>query len=70
VSFAYNIGAGAFCKSTASRRFNVGDWRNGRRAFKEDDAGRLQWVTARGVVLPGLVKRRAAERALCATGLP
>ena len=69
VSFAYNIGTGAFCRSTAARRFNAGDWRGGCRAFNEDDAGRPQWVTAGGRVLPGLVKRRAAERALCETGL-
>ncbi|WP_458097353.1 glycoside hydrolase family protein [Roseomonas sp. WA12] len=69
VSFAYNIGTGAFCRSTAARRFNSGDWRGGCRAFNEDDTGRPQWVTAGGWVLPGLVKRRAAERALCETGL-
>lgn len=69
VSFAYNIGTGAFCRSTAARRFNGSDWLGGCRAFNEDDAGRPQWVTAGGKVLPGLVKRRAAERALCETGL-
>ena len=69
VSFAYNIGTGAFCRSTAARRFNAGDWRGGCRAFNEDDAGRPQWVTAAGIRLPGLVKRRAAERELCETGL-
>jgi lysozyme len=69
VSFAYNIGTAAFCRSTAARRFNAGDWRGGCRAFNEDDTGRPQWVTAGGRVLPGLVKRRAAERALCEVGL-
>jgi len=69
VSFAYNIGVGAFCRSTAARRFNTGDWRGGCRAFNEDDAGRPQWVTAAGVRLPGLVRRRAEERALCEMGL-
>jgi lysozyme len=61
VSFAYNIGTGSFCRSTAARRFNAGDWRGGCPAFNEDDVGRPQWVTADGRVLPGLVKRRAAE---------
>lgn len=69
VSFAYNIGVGAFCGSTAARRFRAGDWRGACRAFNESDSGRPQWVTARGRVLPGLVRRRAAERALCETGL-
>jgi len=69
VSFAYNIGVGAFCRSTAARRMNAGDWRGGCRAFNEDDAGRPQWVTAAGIRLPGLVRRRAEERALCETGL-
>jgi lysozyme len=69
VSFAYNIGTGAFCRSTAARRFNAGDWRGGCRAFNEDDAGRPQWVTAAGIRLPGLVKRRAAEREMCEIGL-
>jgi GH24 family phage-related lysozyme (muramidase) len=55
------------CTSNAARRFSAGDWRGGCRAVNEDDAGRAQWVTARGVLLPGLVKRRAAERALCET---
>lgn len=69
VSFAYNVGTGAFCRSTVAHRFNIGEWRGGCRAFNEDDAGRPQWVTASGRVLLGLVKRRAAERALCETGL-
>ncbi|MFH5927187.1 lysozyme [Roseomonas xinghualingensis] len=69
VSFAYNIGTGAFCRSTAARRFNAGDWRGGCRAFNENDAGQPQWVTAAGIRLPGLVRRRAEERALCETGL-
>ncbi|MDR5805488.1 lysozyme, partial [Caballeronia sp. LZ001] len=35
------------------------------RAMNESDDGRAQWVTSRGRVLPGLVKRRAEERSLC-----
>lgn len=69
VSFAYNIGTGAYCNSTTARRFNAGDYRGACKAMNESDAGRPQWVTARGKVLPGLVKRRADERALCETGL-
>lgn len=69
VSFAYNIGPGAYCASSTARRFNVGDWRGACRAINESDAGKPQWVTAGGRVLPGLVKRRADERALCERGL-
>ncbi|MFP3705904.1 lysozyme [Paraburkholderia sp. SIMBA_009] len=69
VSFAYNIGAGAYCSSSTARRFNAGDWRGACRAMNESDAGRAQWVTSGGRVLPGLVKRRAYERALCEKGL-
>ncbi|WP_322067590.1 lysozyme [Burkholderia cenocepacia] len=65
VSFAYNVGAGAYCGSTTARRFNAGDWKGACRAINEADNGRPQWVTAGGRVLPGLVKRRAEERALC-----
>ncbi|WP_176317397.1 lysozyme [Burkholderia vietnamiensis] len=65
VSFAYNVGAGAYCSSTTAKRFNAGDWKGACRALNEADNGRPQWVTAGGRVLPGLVKRRAEERALC-----
>ncbi|AIO29296.1 lysozyme [Burkholderia cepacia] len=69
VSFAYNVGAGAYCGSTTAKRFNAGDWKGACRAMNEADNGRPQWVTAGGRVLPGLVKRRAEERALCERGL-
>ena len=62
VSLAYNIGTGAFCKSTAARRFRAGDWRGGCDAF-------LLWNKAGGRVVQGLVNRRRDERALCLTGL-
>ncbi|WP_048996388.1 lysozyme [Burkholderia multivorans] len=65
VSFAYNVGAAAYCGSTTAKRFNAGDWKGACRALNEADNGRAQWVTAGGRVLPGLVKRRAEERALC-----
>ena len=58
LSLAYNIGTGAFCRSTAAKRFNAGDWKGGCDAF-------LMWRFAGHRELPGLVKRRAAERALC-----
>jgi lysozyme len=58
VTLAYNIGAGAFCGSTVAKRFNAGDYSGACAAFD-------LWVYAGGKKLNGLVKRRAAERALC-----
>lgn len=69
VSFAYNIGTGAYCRSDTAKRFNEGDYGGACKAMNESDTGRPQWVTAKGKLLPGLVKRRAEERALCETGL-
>ncbi|MFG6915415.1 glycoside hydrolase family protein, partial [Burkholderia pseudomallei] len=69
VSFAYNVGARAYCNSTTAKRFNAGDLRGACRAINEADDGRPQWVTARGREMPGLVKRRADERAICERGL-
>jgi lysozyme len=84
VSFAYNVGVGAYCGSATARRFNAGDWRGACRAMNETDGGKPQWIYAncRTVsaattqqpvkvcdTLPGLVKRRADERALCERGL-
>ena len=56
-SFAFNLGVGALKKSTLLKLLNGGDPSS---AAKEFD----KWTKAGGVVLPGLVKRRAAERAL------
>jgi GH24 family phage-related lysozyme (muramidase) len=59
VSFAYNVGLGNFVKSSVLKAVNAGDLQTAAR--------RLQlWVKAGGKVLPGLVKRRAAEAALLA----
>ena len=60
VSLAYNIGTGAFKKSSALRHFNAGD------KGKAADALML-WNKAGGKVLAGLVRRRTAERALFLT---
>jgi lysozyme len=63
LSLAYNIGFGGFLKSTALRRFNAGDDQGAVEA--------LQWFNkAGGKVLPGLVRRRAAEAALFMRGAP
>lgn len=57
VSFTYNVGEGNFTKSTLLRKLNAGDSAGAAEQFS-------RWVNASGKVLPGLVKRRAAERAL------
>ncbi len=63
---AYNIGAGAFCGSSMSRRAQAGDLAGASDAL-------LMWNKARvdGVlqVVRGLDRRRAAERTLCLQGL-
>lgn len=57
VSLAYNIGPGAFKKSSALRHFNAGDKTRAADAF-------LLWNKAGGKVLQGLVNRRKEERTL------
>jgi lysozyme len=61
VSLAYNIGKGAYCKSTVVRRFNAGDIKGSCEAF-------LMWNKAKGITWPGLTRRRKAERELCLKG--
>lgn len=58
ISLAYNIGTSAFCRSTAARRFNAGNWSGGCDAM-------LAWNRAGGEVIRGLTRRREAERKLC-----
>ncbi|QIL73272.1 lysozyme [Diaphorobacter sp. HDW4B] len=58
LSFAFNVGTGAFCGSTLVRKANTGD-------MPGACAELSKWVYAGGKQLPGLVKRRAAERAMC-----
>jgi lysozyme len=53
-SLAYNIGLGAFQKSSVCKRHRAGDHAGAARAF-------ALWNKAGGRVLPGLVSRRAAE---------
>ena len=59
VSFTFNLGAGALQDSTLRRRLNSGD----NRVSIANDEFR-KWVLAGGNVLPGLVRRRQAERDL------
>ena len=57
VSLAFNIGVGAFSKSSVLRFINQNKFDNAADAF-------ALWNKAGGRVLPGLTKRRAAEAAL------
>ena len=63
VSMAYNIGPGAFCKSSVARYANAGEWERACRRMAEI------YKTAKGKELPGLVKRRRLESDLCLQGL-
>lgn len=60
MSLAYNIGPGAFAKSSALRKFNAGDKAGAAKAI-------LLWNKAGGKVLKGLERRRAREMALFLT---
>lgn len=62
LSFAFNVGNKAFCDSTLVRKANAGD-------LPGACAELSRWTRAGGRELPGLVKRRAAERELCERGL-
>lgn len=57
ISFAYNVGIGAFGASTLLRKHNAGDFAGAAAEFGK-------WVNAGGRKLNGLVKRRAAEAAM------
>lgn len=57
VCLAYNIGAGNLQRSTIRMKANRGDWEGAAEAF-------MAWTKGGGKVLPGLVKRRVAEKAL------
>lgn len=61
VSFSYNVGVGAACKSSVVRLINEGHTREGCDAL-------MKWDKAAGIRFPGLTKRRAKERELCLRG--
>ena len=62
VSFAFNAGLGNLQRSTIRMKANRGDWEGAAEAF-------MAWTKGGGKVLPGLVKRREAEKALFLSGL-
>lgn len=55
--FVFNLGAGNLNSSTLLKKLNTGDYSGAAAEFPK-------WVKASGKILPGLVKRRDAERAL------
>lgn len=65
LSAAYNIGAPALCGSSMAKRANAGDLKGGCEALLMWDKTTIGGVR---VPLPGLTKRRKAERDLCMTG--
>lgn len=58
VSFSYNVGAAAFCRSTLVKKWNAGDYEGGCNELS-------RWVYVKGKRVQGLVNRREAERAMC-----
>lgn len=61
VSFAFNVGTGAFAKSTLLKKLNTGD-------YAAVPAELARWTRNDGKVMQGLVNRRAAEAGLWAKG--
>ena len=59
-SFTFNLGKGNLAKSTLLKKLNRGDYEGAAKEFGK-------WVNAAGRPLPGLIKRREAERKLFLT---
>jgi lysozyme len=57
VDFTFNLGTGRLQTSTLRRRVNQRDWQGAATELK-------RWVYGGGVILPGLVTRRAANAAM------
>lgn len=58
VSWAYNVGAGAACKSTLVKKLQASDYAGACREL-------LRWDKFKGQALPGLTKRRLDEYRQC-----
>lgn len=58
VSLGFNIGVAGYCKSTSAKRAQAGNYAGACEAMSLH-------IKAKGKVLPGLVDRRAYERAIC-----
>lgn len=62
VSWSYNVGTGAACKSTLVKLMNSGQYRAACDQL-------TRWNKDNGKVVKGLVNRRAEERELCLAGI-
>lgn len=62
LSFAYNVGTGAFCRSTLKRLADRGELVAACKQLP-------RWTKAKGRTLRGLVKRRGEEMELCLEGV-
>jgi lysozyme len=62
-SWAYNVGTGAACKSTAIRLINAGQYHAGCKDL-------LRWDKAGGRTVRGLTIRRKQEADACIRGIP
>jgi lysozyme len=62
LSWCYNVGCGAATGSTLIKKHNAGDFKGAAEEF-------LRWNKAGGKVLPGLTRRREAERKLYLTSV-
>ena len=58
VSWTYNVGTGAACKSTLVKKLKADDYSGACNELS-------RWTYAGGKQLPGLVKRREHERQMC-----
>ncbi len=61
ISFIYNVGPGAFKKSSLLKKLNQSDYKGAAEVF-------LKYDKVKGEVWPGLTKRRQAERQLFLSG--
>lgn len=61
ISFGFNVGKQKLCGSTLAKKANAGDVDGACNELR-------RWTLAGGKELPGLVKRREAERAICLRG--
>lgn len=62
-SYIFHVGAGNFRSSTLLKLINAGEMPASCKQYP-------RWIYAKGVVLPGIVTRRAADEWLCTFDLP
>lgn len=63
ISMSYNAGPAAVCKSSVVAKLNAGN------AAGACEAIKTWYIRARGVVVKGLINRRAEESMMCSQGL-